>query len=696
MKALLWSRQERSDEDMKGFGGRAQSRCLFTGRIDDIILEEGVGIEVRRRRSTIRDAAENPVHLNPDTYSYAQSSIEIMLDGPKRNSPQIRGKMRRVVTRHLRDTKTLCTVSTATSQSKSSHDGAPSSTEVQKRKSFRDRFMKSGKDTNQKVVLDEQDVRDWVTKENRELVNQSTEKPLSASSIFKPVSFPLDPVPEKQERRRGRSRSRERSRSKSRVRKVIEPLICQSKAVDEEFIAAMNERIAFEPPASLSRRPAVKAGSKLPVARVDRENEKRKETPSMATGGGKPMASKSSSKSKKKDVYLERKPSSIVLSRIASHISDLSIPGELDRERSVGGNSIAQLRDTLHRVEYDLRYGRDVSRSDILKSLRTVAVTLDEQHRSSSKNSELGRLPCGRGLDSYGEIGFLDSYCPYGSERERRCPPGDSSDSSESEPLSKAGSESPDDLSDDISEFTRWVDELERGSHGANDSFLAEVSEFFKFSVFSKKDATSGETPSSTKEASSDRKSRSKSPKLLDGSRCERSSSQKKIRSKDRFDGRHETYRYDDSAPEPYRSPSSRRLDEALPSPRLHGQGDYYPPPNDYFAHENNRQRNPCPERPLPHTSSPPNDTLSLSSIESFQDGERVSGKGSKSKIRSSFDVDDFYPAVSARPRYHFELARDKKETYLEEQLHQHLPRRRSKSLGARSQRQQAVSHFEC
>jgi hypothetical protein len=192
----------------------------------------------------------------------------------------------------------------------------------------------------------------------------------------------------------------------------------------------------------------------------------------------------------------ERKPSSIEVVRDASHISELSLPmlpqnrrhagpighpeGALGGRQgsSLGDRSVAAVRNILTQVEEELNRG--VSRSDLLAQLRGLSETLEREMRNAipeakdgfetgEADQRDGRSRAANAIDYEKALLELRKRS-LGLRQRTRSNPEDTDGSyvSEDESSFATGDEGAD---DDVSEFTKWLEEIENEEGGiARDS----------------------------------------------------------------------------------------------------------------------------------------------------------------------------------------------------------------------------------
>lgn len=638
-----------------------------------------------------------PKRIEGPTYTTEAQDIEISLDQAvalkKKSKPMVRRfSQTKLLKEHLHcsgstsDTKTLSTTgSTATHPTKAS--SGSSNSDAQKKKSFRDRFMR--KSTESAPARDEN------------APNASTRSTSSTSKdSLRQVSIlgsPHTRVPEQRGRSRSLERTAQRSRSKSRGRGLA-VLMCRSKAVDLEYEQQqrrLEEQQQTERPFQF--KPVHETTSRSPHSfdpspmsyQISRVNQQKYVSPSTLVGkrqwGPRPRSISPPSVCRsplpppkpnqpetpvqqEQDKYAERKPSTIALNRrVESHVSELSVEG-LERQQS--SSSVATIRQTLRQVEEELqtaeRQGRSMSREDVLKTLKAVAKDLESRHQSVDRRKHAGR----RKMD---KAHRLESWAEGGSEEE--------SESSSEEHV--------DTSADDISEFTRWIEELEDGEDKEDSSFLADL---FNYSLLS-----------GTREEAKT-KGKKSIPKIDPPKRSPSRERRRAFLEEQERQARHSPHYsyYDYPAPAyHYGPPPTHYRYEYHPPPAApYADGDrpwyhdgpphgsYAPPPthppSGYYPPS---QRSPSPApyyhpqpRPVQHmTASQPEDVLSVSSIESFaykngQSQRRVRNDGGYGSERLLADD-------NSRGR-----GRDQE------------PRRRSKSVGQSAyngRRRDEHSHYE-
>lgn len=399
-------------------------RCLDG---TELIIPCDSGVEV--------DPFSTSRHLSSSERETAE--IEVTLDHPRTSRRW-----------EPRDAKTLSTTSTGT-PTRSSHSGS----EGQKRKTFRDRFMKPKEHTVTALSLASTARHGKVTT-SPQYVQVRRQQPLTTSRGRSPdkqqqqrrfinnlSALPTSSLLDLDDKRRTRSLSRKR---------ILGPILCTKKAVDLEYHLAVKENryhgMTYVAPSAipaLVHRPGIleddASEQRHPQQRQEPQDPDAPRPPSIQ-------------RLRNKEPLLDRKPSSIHMQRHASGVSELSDP-RLEREHSTA--SVATLRDALKQVEVDIKSGKKVSREELLETLKAV----DRKLQLREKQGGTG-----------------NSKKPNGIRHTALLDDDDDDDNEESEDdgsglMEKGGAS---DLAGDnislgeVSEFTRWLDDLEEDSAPAN------------------------------------------------------------------------------------------------------------------------------------------------------------------------------------------------------------------------------------
>ena len=307
-----------------------------------------------------------------------ESGVELVLDLPVpkwgRRSPPVKINVHQDSPESHLDSKTLCTASTGTPSRSISTKGSPEPKSLsQRRRAFKNRFMRkdeAGKDEEPSRRLG---VRSLLCRPGKSILADNAAFPEPAApAILLGTSARLRGRSASPRRSTGSRLSQERlGRQRSRGRTPPTKRRSSPNSSDHKILARLDE--VSDPRNSDEDEPRARQSSR------SRSRSKDKST--------------SSSRHKKSEESF-RRPSSIVVDRTLTGVSELS--AQVPRQRSLGADSLAEIRRALSDVQKELSSPDDLrsgmSRETIAKTLMHVASTLESQQDREFLERKLSRL----------------------------------------------------------------------------------------------------------------------------------------------------------------------------------------------------------------------------------------------------------------------------------------------------------------